>query len=136
MALGAVVGFLYAPFRALAQMMGRGGMMGGMGHGMMGMSSDADDASSSTENSSPARELLAYLQNQELQCMQCHAMSKDTFAPSFATLSARFAGKKDALVTLTDHIAHGVRNMPPGLANEQQARECARLILNMAEASK
>ena len=38
----------------------------------------------------------------EKQCMQCHAVSKDTIGPSFKNIAKRWKGKEDAEKTLFD----------------------------------
>ena len=111
------------------------GGMGGMGHGMMGMPDDSNESVPITVNPSHAKELLGYVQNQHLQCMQCHAVSKFIAGPSLSSVSARYAHKKDAIQILSDHISHGFGRMPPGLANDQQAHELAKLIISLAEES-
>jgi len=114
--------------------------MGGMGHGMMGRdmtgtTDGTDESESITVNPSQSKELLGYVQNQHLQCMQCHTVSKASFGPSFSSASARYAHTKDAVQVLSDHIAHGIGRMPPGLASEQQAQDLANLILGLVEES-
>lgn len=112
----------------------RGGM-GGMGHGMMGMQDGENESVPITVNPSHAKELLDYIQNQHLQCMQCHAVSKDMFGPSFSLIADRYAHNKDTIQTLSKRIAHGIGRMPPGLANDLQAHELAKLILSLTEES-
>jgi len=119
---------------------GMGGM-GGMGHGMMhpGMnetSNSTNDSAPVVVNPSQARNLVGYVQNQHLQCMQCHAVSKTSIGPSLASISARYLHRKDATQMLGDHIAHGIGRMPPGLATEQQAHDLTRLILGLADESE
>lgn len=116
------------------------GDMGGMGHGMMGRGmtetpDGSDESAPITVNPSRARELSGYVQSQQLQCMQCHAVSKASIGPSFSAVSARYAHRKDAIQVLSDNIAHGIGRMPPGLANELQARDLAKLILGLVEES-
>lgn len=111
----------------------RSGMYG-MGRGMMGMPNGSnDEAVPATVNPAHAKELLGYIQHQRLQCLQCHAISKVIFGPSFASVSARYAHQQDAAKILDDHIAHGFGRMPPGLANDQQAHDLAKLIISLAE---
>jgi len=109
---------------------------GGMGQGMMGTQGDSKEESPIIVNASQAKELLSYVQEQRLQCMQCHAISKNMFGPSFASVSARYAHQKDAVLKLSDHIAHGFGRMPPGLANNRQADDLAKLIISLAEEPK
>jgi len=43
----------------------------------------------------------------EKQCMQCHAVSKDTIGPSFKNIAKRWKGKEDAEKTLIATIQKG-----------------------------
>jgi cytochrome c551/c552 len=129
--IGVVIsGFYYGGYPSFAH-----GGMGGMGHGMMGMPDGSQEKSPIAVNSSHAKKLLSYIQNEHLQCMQCHAVSKVTVGPSFSSVSANYAHKKDAIQILGNHIAHGFGRMPPGLANDQQAHDLSKLILSLAEES-
>ena len=107
--------------------------MPGMGHGMMGMHQSPGESSSAAVNPASAKALLSYVHAQNLQCLQCHAVSNAGMGPSFALVAAKYAHHKDAEQILVKHIAHGIGNMPPGLASETQAVQIAQLILKLEE---
>ncbi len=44
---------------------------------------------------------------QEKQCMQCHAIDKDSAGPSFKKIAAHWKGKKNAEKTLINTIRKG-----------------------------
>lgn len=113
----------------------RGQMMAGgmMGEGMMGSSSDGDQATPTSVNSKEADALLGYIRNKNLPCSQCHGVSRNGFGPSFTAVSARYANDRNAAAILTDHIENGFGRMPSGLATDSEAKELARLILNLAK---
>lgn len=103
----------------------------GMGQGMMGGTQGSRDDSNATINPSHANALLNYINNQGLQCLQCHAVSTSGFGPSFASVAIRYTNKDNATNILSDHIAHGFGRMPPGLATNEQATQLAKLILDL-----
>lgn len=107
--------------------------MRGMGHGMMGMQNDSDQSDKAKVNPERAKALLGYIHEQNLQCIQCHSVSGSGMAPSFASISAGYAHKKDAREILGRNIAHGIRNMPGGLATEAQSAQLAKMILMLDE---
>lgn len=112
-----------------------GGMMGGgmMAGGMMSPSSNGDQSTSVSVNPKQADALLGYLRDKNLPCTQCHGISRNGFGPSFAAVAAHYANERDAATVLTDHIEKGFGRMPGGLATESEARELARMILNLAK---
>lgn len=112
------------------------GAMGGMGGGMMGSQGATKEESPKPVNASHAKALLKYIKDEHLQCMQCHAISKSMFGPSFASISTSNMHHKDAMVTMSNHIAHGVGRMPPGYANDRQAQALARQILGLTDRSE
>lgn len=118
----------------VAGMMG-GGMMGGgmMSGGMMGQSPKNDQATSASVNPENADALLAYIRSNNLPCAQCHSVSGNGFGPSFEAVSANYANRDDAEAVLKDHIEHGYRRMPGGLAGSSEAAHLARMILDLAK---
>lgn len=123
-----IAGLFSLIFPLLAQ-----GEMSGMGHGMMGMNQSPGESSSTAVNSARAKALLTYLHTQNLQCLQCHAVSNAGMGPAFALVATKYAHHKDAEQILEKHIAHGIGNMPQGLASETQAVQIAKLILKLEE---
>lgn len=130
-----VVSGIYAALSPALAHGDMGGMGGMMGRGMTAAPDGSNEPAPITVNPSQARELSGYVQSQHLQCMQCHAVSKSSIAPSFSVVSARYAHRKDAVQVLSENIAHGIGRMPPGLANKQQAHDLAKLILGLVEES-
>jgi len=108
-------------------------MRGMMGSGMMGGQGSGDQSSPAKVNPERAKALTAYIQDQHLQCMQCHGVSGGGMGPSFVAIAAGNAHKKDAQEVLARHIAHGIRSMPPGLASESQSVQLAKMILMLNE---
>ena len=80
---------------------------------------------------------------EEKQCMQCHAVDKDTIGPSFRTISAVYKGVKDPQAKIIAVMRQGSdanlgphwgkARMPDGserpLINDREARQLARWIL-------
>jgi len=127
---------LFGIFFLLAPLLAQGGM-GGMGQGMMqGTSNGSTQSDSVTVDQAYSRKLQTYVQDQHLQCMQCHAVSGAGIGPSLAAISARYLNRKDATKVLGERIANGFGRMPGGLASRQQAQELASLIKDLAGKSK
>ncbi|MEO6985834.1 MAG: c-type cytochrome [Paralcaligenes sp.] len=106
----------------------RGGMMGGM------RSNGGNSAS--VNKSGP---LGVYIQSNGLSCISCHAVSGNSVGPAFTDIARRYAGQAGAEDNLAESIANGVSErwkgyppMPAGLASKAQAKELARLILDLA----
>lgn len=102
---------------------------------MGGMRSNGGSGASGNE-SGP---LGAYIQSNGLSCMSCHAVSGNAVGPAFTDIARRYVGQAGAEDNLAKSIANGVSGkwegyppMPAGLANKDQAKELARLILNLA----
>jgi len=122
-------------------MMG-GGMMGGgmMGGGMMGGYGPRNEAPGQGNVPAPQwRELSSYVQSNGLPCMSCHAFTYRRTGPAYMDIARRFAGQPDGAAELAGAISNGVYGrwpgyppMPGGLAKPGQARELARLILQLA----
>ena len=108
------------------------GMMGG---GMMGQSPNDDQATSIPINRKWANELLEYVRNNNLPCVQCHSISRGSVGPSFAMVSARYANQRDAATILKGHIENGFGRMPGGLANDPESKHLAEMILNLAKSN-
>lgn len=107
---------------------------GGMaGMGMMGGSRGANEDTKGTVDSSHADKLLSYIHEQGLGCLQCHSVSAGGFGPSFASVSTRYENNENATSILSDHIEHGIGRMPSGLANNTQAKQLAKLIMELTE---
>lgn len=102
-----------------------------MGGGMMGMGGGRSDTSVASVNPAQSEKLLAYIKKQNLACLQCHTVSHSAFGPSFASIATNYAKQSDAAQVLSQHIAHGIGRMPPGLATESQAKQIAHLILDL-----
>lgn len=109
-----------------------GGMMGG---GMMG-GATSSGGNGATNDKSEA--LGSYIQSQGLSCMSCHAVAGSGFGPAFTDIAKRYAGQAHAENDLAKSIANGVsgrwQGYPPmagGLATPSQARQLARLILDL-----
>ena len=109
--------------------------MGVMGQGMMGGSQSAEQEIKGKVDSSHANVLLNYIHDQGLPCLQCHAASTGRFGPSFASVSIRYANVKNAASILSDHIQHGIGRMPSRLANNTQAKQLAKLILELTDSN-
>ena len=110
----------------------------GMGPGMMGsgmMASPGVGAGTAQEPVNPARAeaLLSYIHENNPGCLQCHDVSGRSFGPSFSLIATNFAHQGNAEQILSQHIAHGVGRMPPGLASDAQAKQLARLILDLQQ---
>ncbi len=83
--------------------------------------------------------LGVYIQSNGLSCMSCHAVSRNVVGPAFTNIARRYEGQTGAEDNLAKSIANGVAErwkgyppMPAGLASKAQAKELARLILNLA----
>lgn len=111
------------------------GMMGGgmMGGGMMGQSSGNGQSSQISVNPKHAEALLAYIRKDSLPCTQCHSVSGNGVGPSFAAISANYAGRDDAITILQGHIARGFGRMPGGLATNTESRQLAKMIVDLEE---
>jgi len=123
--------------------MSGGGMMGGgmMGGGMMGGYGPRNEVPGQGNVPSPPqwRELSSYVQSNGLPCMSCHAFAYRRTGPAYMDIARRFAGQPDGATELAGAISNGVHGrwpgyppMPGGLAKPGQARELARLILELA----
>lgn len=80
---------------------------------------------------------------EEKQCMQCHAVDKDTIGPSFRTISAVYKGVKDPEAKIIAVMRQGSganlgphwgkARMPDSserpLINDREAKQLARWIL-------
>lgn len=114
----------------------RGGMLAmGMGQGMMGGSRGAEQDTKGTIDSSHANALLNYIHDQGLSCLQCHTASTGGFGPSFASVSIRYTNVKNAASVLSNHIEHGFGRMPSGMADNAQAIQLAKLILELTDSN-
>jgi cytochrome c551/c552 len=115
-----------------------GGMGAGMmGPGMMGFPGTSGQPAPVRVNPDRAKALLSYIHDQSPACLQCHAVSEAGFGPSFASISASYAGQAaDAERLLAAHIAHGFGRMPPGLVSDAQAARLATLILELPATSR
>ena len=122
--------FAETPGYLLKAGMMNGGMMGG---GMMGQSSGNDQSSQASVNPKRADALLAYMRKNSLTCTSCHSVSGSGVGPSFAAISASYAGRDDAEGTLQDHIENGFRRMPGGMANRSQAAMLAKMIMDLTK---
>lgn len=120
----------HKPGMMVAQMMGGGMMGGGM---MMGQSSNGDEAASASVNPKHADSLLAYIRKHNLPCTACHNVAGNGVGPSFASISASYAERKDATATLGNHIANGFGRMPGGLASKSDAAVLAKMILSLTK---
>jgi cytochrome c551/c552 len=127
-------GYLLKAGMMTGGMMG-GGMMGGgmMGGEMMGQSSGNDESGQASVNPRRADALLAYMRKNSLTCTSCHRVSGSGVGPSFAAISASYAGRDDAEGTLQDHIENGFRRMPGGMANRSQAAILVKMIVDLTK---
>lgn len=104
-----------------------------MGSGMMGQGSDEGTAPASVD-SKRADALLGYIREQNLSCMQCHAIAGSGFGPPFAAIAEHYANRTNVESTLAEHIRQGLGRMPAGLADKTQAAQLARLIMELKPA--
>lgn len=107
------------------------GQVFAMGGGMMGMGGGQDDKAVAAVKPAKSEALLAYIKHENLVCLQCHTVSHAAVGPSFALIATNYAQQKDAKQVLSKHIAHGIRTMPAGLATESQAKQLAKLIMEL-----
>lgn len=121
------VGFLLFPSVVRGDSYGMGGGM--MGGGMMGQPGYAEPYV--PVNPARADALLRYVHEQNLPCLQCHAVSGPGVGPAFASVAARYADRPHAAEVLRTHIAHGFGRMPPEMASDTQASRLATLILSL-----
>ena len=126
----------YGPGSMGGGMMSGGGMMGG---GMMGGYGPRNESPGQGNASTPARELMSYVQSNRLPCMSCHTFSDRGAGPAFFDIAHRFAGQANAGSELSRAISYGVAGqwpgyppMPGGMAGPAQAEKLAELILQLA----
>jgi cytochrome c551/c552 len=122
----------YGPGYGMGPGMMGGGMMGG---GMMGQPYGYAQPAPATVNPKRADELLAYIRDHRLACMQCHGIAGGGFGPPFAMVSAGYANRPDAVAILADHIANGFGRMPGGQARPPEAARLAKMIVPLGETS-
>lgn len=132
-----VLGVLSAAFVGLTCLAGsQFAEAGGMGAGMMGSPGKTGETSPVRVKPARVKALLSYIHDQRSACLQCHAVSKESFGPSFASIAANYSGQVDAEQRLATHIAHGFGRMPAGLASDAQAAKLAKLILELPATSR
>ncbi|MDE3021458.1 MAG: cytochrome C biogenesis protein CcsA [Pseudomonadota bacterium] len=90
-------------------------------------------------NQTDADKLSAYINNNSLACMSCHAINQKIVGPAFIDISRRYKRDPKSLSSLTFHIANGSTgvwgpiNMPSNMATEAQAKILSGLILNLTK---
>jgi len=127
------LGVLFAGLAGLMSLAGPPPAEAGMGPGMMGsgMMMSPDGGAQELVSHAGADALVGYIHENNLGCLQCHAVSGRGFGPSFSAIATNAARQDNAQQMLSRHIAHGIGRMPAGLASDEQARRLARLILDM-----
>jgi len=74
---------------------------------------------------------------QEKQCMQCHAVDKDTIGPSFKKIQAIYKGTKGAETKLIAVMRQGSdANLGPHWGKARMPNDAERPTINDAEAKK
>lgn len=117
--------------------MGPGMMQGGsMGPGMMQPYQQPERPPAASSAGNGASHLVEYIQAQQLSCLQCHSVAGGGYAPPFAFIAQREAGRPGAESLLAGRIAGGYGAMPPGLADQAQAARLAAMILALEPSAR
>ena len=118
--------------------MGPGMMQGGsMGPGMMRPYQQQPERPPTASSAGDgASRLVEYIQAQRLSCLQCHALAGGGYAPPFAFIAQREAGRPGAESMLAGRITDGYGGMPPGLADQAQAARLAAMILALEPSAR
>jgi cytochrome c len=72
---------------------------------------------------------------QQKNCLTCHAMDKKIVGPSYQEVAKKYAGQKDAAVTLVTKVMKGSSGtwgavpMPPQSVSEAEAQQLVSWIL-------
>lgn len=78
-----------------------------------------------------ADQMLGYIRARGLPCLQCHSIADPGFGPPFTAIAQVHMGQKDEKGIIESRILHGFGRMPPGLANNEQAKTLANLIVGL-----
>jgi cytochrome c len=88
-------------------------------------------------NQTDANNLTAYVRSEGLSCMSCHSVTSKRVGPAWLDVAKKYHSDPKAQAMLTTRITNGGSGvwgsipMPPGMANQAQAKKLAEMILHL-----
>ncbi|HEB80501.1 MAG TPA: cytochrome C [Chromatiales bacterium] len=105
--------------------------------GALALAAFLQPAAAAGANKADGAKIKSYVESNGLSCLGCHAIGHKLVGPAWMAVAKKYKGKAGASAELAKRIANGGSGvwgpvpMPPGQATPAQAKQLAKMVLDL-----